>query len=118
MMTLEQIREDRNLVNEIDWEMTPEEAVRLYLEWGNNWAGGRYVIRSPRDVSHYFVLYTWGERPVIYLVRRSSEEAVELAEIYLPEDLEERCHKEYRGLQGVFALEGELKDWLEAELNV
>jgi hypothetical protein len=41
---------NRNLVNAIDWDMTPEEAVRLYLEWGNNWARGNYVIRSKGDV--------------------------------------------------------------------
>ncbi|MCF8105380.1 MAG: hypothetical protein K9K64_07855 [Desulfohalobiaceae bacterium] len=116
-MTLEQIRKDRNLIDDIDWEMTPEEAVRLYLEWGNNWAGGSYVIRSPRDVSHYFVLNTWGERPIVYLIRRSSEEAVELAEFHLPDELERRCNKEYKGLKGVFALEGEYRDWLESELR-
>ena len=37
MMNLEDIKKDMRLVNEIDWQMTPEEAVRLYLEWGNNW---------------------------------------------------------------------------------
>lgn len=36
MMTLEDIRNDFDLLNNIDWKMTPEEAVRLYLEWGNN----------------------------------------------------------------------------------
>jgi hypothetical protein len=33
MMTLEDIRNNRALVNSIDWSMTPEEAVTLYLEW-------------------------------------------------------------------------------------
>ena len=29
-----------------NWDMTPEELVRLYLEWGNNWAkGDGYVMR-------------------------------------------------------------------------
>jgi hypothetical protein len=46
MMNLEEIKGNADLVNSIDWEMTPEEAVRLYLEWGNNWARGNYVIRS------------------------------------------------------------------------
>ena len=69
-------------------EMTPEEAVRLYLEWGNNWARGNYVIRSRDDVSHYFVVNTWKEKPVIFFIRRNSEEAVELARIKMPEKLE------------------------------
>ncbi len=37
MMQLEDIRDNEDLLNAIDWDMTPEEAVRLYLEWGNNW---------------------------------------------------------------------------------
>ncbi len=49
MMQLENIRDNEDLLNAIDWDMTPEEAVRLYLEWGNNWAGGNYVIRSMDD---------------------------------------------------------------------
>jgi len=36
MMNLKEIKEDKSLLNAIDWDMTPEEAVRLYLEWGNN----------------------------------------------------------------------------------
>jgi hypothetical protein len=55
--------------------MTPEEAVRLYLEWGNNWARGNYVIRSKNDETCYFAVSTWKEPPVIYLIRRNSEEA-------------------------------------------
>ncbi len=49
MMHLEEIKKNRALLNEIDWDMTPEEAVRLYLEWGNNWVRGNYVIRSKND---------------------------------------------------------------------
>jgi len=89
-MQLNEIKGDRDLLNSIDWEMTPEEAVRLYLEWGNNWARGNYVIRSKNDVSHYFVVNTWGAKPIIYFIRRNSDEAVELAEITMPERLKER----------------------------
>ncbi len=118
MLTLEEIKRNKDLINEIDWEMTPEEAVRLYLEWGNNWASGNYVIRSPEDVSHYFVLNTWDDRPKVYLVKRNSEKAEEIAEFYLPENLENQCQREYGKLKGVFALEGEIKEWLKSELEL
>ena len=87
MTGLNDIKNDMNLVNNIDWEMTPEDAVKLYLEWGNNWVSGNYVIRSKDDVSHYFVINTWKGDPVIYLVRRNSDEAQNLAEIRMPSDL-------------------------------
>ena len=71
MMILNDIKNNQDLINSIDWDMTPEEAVRLYLEWGNNWAGGNYVIRSKEDETIYFVVNTWKESPVIYLIRRN-----------------------------------------------
>ena len=40
MLTLEELKNERDIIDDINWEMTPEEAVRLYLEWGNNWARG------------------------------------------------------------------------------
>lgn len=116
MMSLDEIRKNVNLVNTIDWEMTPEEAIRLYLEWGNNWAGGNYVIRSSKDVATYFVVNTWKSTPVIYLIRRNSEEAVELAEIDMPEDLKERYLKKNGHLKGVYPIEGEVKEWLKGQL--
>ena len=113
MMNLEDIKHDTQLMNEIDWQMTPEEAVRLYLEWGNNWAGGNYVIRSKDDVSHYFVVNTWQQQPVIYFIRRNSDEAVELAKIDMPPDVKNHYLKENGTHKGVFAVDGEVKQWLK-----
>lgn len=118
MMNLEEIKRDRDLVNCIDWEMTPEEAVRLYLEWGNNWARGNYVIRSKDDVSHYFVINTWKDEPVIYFIRRNSDEAVELAKIKMPADLKKRFLHSQGRHKGVWALEDEVKSWLKNKLDV
>lgn len=118
MMNLEEIKRNRDLVNSIDWEMTPEEAVRLYLEWGNNWARGNYVIRSKDDVSHYFVVNTWKDEPVIYFIRRNSDEAVELAKINMPAELKKPFMHSQGRHKGVWALEDDLKTWLKDRLNV
>jgi hypothetical protein len=114
MKNLEEIKGNKELVNSIDWDMTPEEAVRLYLEWGNNWSHSNYVIKSKDDITHYFVLNTWDKKPVIYLVRRNSEEASELAEIYLPDDLVDDFFKKKKG---VYAVEGEIREWLMEQLD-
>jgi hypothetical protein len=116
MLELSEIRNDRHLINAIDWDMTPEEAVRLYLEWGNNWARGNYVIRSKDDVSHYFVVNTWRGFPVIYLVKRNSEEAVDLAKFEMPEELKARFMDSIGHNKGVYAVEGEVRDWLQNQL--
>jgi len=114
MLTLEELKKDSELVDSIDWEMTPEEAVRLYLEWGNNWArGDGYVIRSKSDYTVYFIANCWSKPYYIYLIRRNSEEAVELAKFELPERfIHPTCE-----LKGVYALEGELREWLKGELK-
>ena len=115
MMTLEELKQNRDLVDSINWEMTPEEAVRLYLEWGNNWArGDGYVIRSKSDYTTYFVVNCWSKPYCIYLVRRNSDEALELAKFELPKQFE----KPVCELKGVYALDGDLKQWLKKELAV
>ena len=48
MMGLEQLRQHREIVDVIDWDMTPEEAVTRYLEWGNNWSHGKNFVRPTK----------------------------------------------------------------------
>lgn len=117
IMGLEKLRTRPDLVDQIDWEMTPEEAVRLYLEWGNNWASGNYVIRSRHDVTHYLVVYTWEDPPVIYLIRRNCEEARELARIEMPGWLSRRFLEEMGFNKGIYPVRGEVRQWLEGQLQ-
>jgi hypothetical protein len=118
MMGLEELKKDDELVDSIDWSMTPEEAVRLYLEWGNNWSGGYSMVRTKDDSIHYFVLNTWYESPMIYFVKRDYEGAVELAEIELPENFKSQQKYDIPVAKGVFAVDGELQLWLKNELDV
>lgn len=98
----------------IDWDMTPAEAVTLYLEWGNNgWKDRRQPVRSKTDTTTYFLIDTWGPEPVIRLVHRNSEEAVELAEIGLPKELADRYFAEYGRAKGVYGVTDEIRGWLE-----
>ena len=116
MTPLDKIKQNPALIDAIDWEMTPEEAVRLYLEWGNNWASGNYVIRSKSDEAVYFAVSTWKDPPVVYLIRRTSEDAKEVATIRMPAAIEKQYTKENGGLKGVYAVEGIVKEWLQKEL--
>lgn len=102
----------------IDWDMTPEDAIVMYLEWGNNWLRGeRNPVRSKNEVSHYFVLSTWGDVPVVTLVRRSSEGSEELAELPVPEELKGHVRDETGMIKGVFGVTPQLRSWLELELS-
>lgn len=118
LKTIDEIKHDTDLLDAIDWEMTPEEAVRLYLEWGNNWANGNYVIRSKKDESIYFTVSTWKEPPVVYLIRRNSDEARDIARIELPERIKQQFMHENGNNKGVYSIEGPIKEWLRNELAV
>jgi hypothetical protein len=101
----------------IDWDMTPEEAVTMYLEWGNNWRKGeRTPVRSKHDESYYFVLNTWDEQPRISLLRRNSEEVEELLNLAVPQSLQTVVNKEVGKLRGVHPITPEIRNWLEQEM--
>ena len=118
MLGLKELKKNRDLINEIDWEITPEQAVILCLEWGNNnCTNGRYAIRSKNDVSHYFVVNTWGKNPKIFLVKRNSDEAKELAEFEMPEDVKKKFMDHTGNLKGVYSIKGDVKIWLQNELE-
>ena len=115
MLTLAELKNQPDLLDDINWDMTPEEAVRLYLEWGNNWArGDGYVIRSPDDYTTYFVVNCWHRPYTIYLIRRNSDKAEELAKFDLPAEFE----KDVCELKGVYALDDDVKTWLKSELGL
>ena len=117
MERLEDISNQLDIINSIDWDMTPEEAVTLYLEWGNNWSHGKHLIRSKEDVSFYFVVNTWTDPPMIYLIRRNSDEATEIAGIELPEPLRHGFLESVGHNRGVYAPSEELMDWLKSHLE-
>lgn len=101
----------------IDWDMTPEEAVTMYLEWGNNWRKGeRAPVRSKHDESYYFVLNTWEDRPQISLLRRNSEQVEELVNLDVPQALEENVRKHFGSLRGVHPITKEMRNWLETQM--
>jgi len=94
MMSLEQLRENRRLVNQIDWQMTPEKAVEMYLEWGTGWVRGHDFVASANDESVYFVVYDWEQVPRATLIRRTVAGAEELAAVEVPSDLFEASWRE------------------------
>ncbi|MGM0665650.1 MAG: DVU0772 family protein [Thermodesulfobacteriota bacterium] len=115
-MELHEIRNNRNLVEAIDWDMTPEEAIVLYLEWGNNWSHGR-MIKSKDDASHYFVITSWEDPPQVLFIRRNTEGADELARIELPDTVRKRFLKSISHNKGVWGLTEEVRSWLEDALQ-
>lgn len=105
-------------MSNIDWDLTPEQAVTMYLEWGNNdWKAEYPPVRSKDDVSLYFVLDNWGDEPIIRLVRRNSENAEDLFAMPLPTELRAAYYEQNGNLRGISAPTPAIKAWLKKELG-
>lgn len=120
MMNLEELRADRNLVNQIDWNMTPEKAVEMYLEWGTGWIRGNDFVSYAGQESVYFVLFDWEVAPPqVTLIRRSMHGADEIAKLEVPEELFRKAWQEDGIRPGgtVHSLNLDLKKWLCAMIN-
>ncbi len=118
-MGLEELRQRRDIIDKIDWEMTPEKAVDMYLEWGAGWTRGNDFVRSGEDESYYFVIYDWESPPQVTLLRRDSKEVEELAKIPVDEELFFRSIEEggKKAGVGVYNPTKELKKWLSEVLS-
>jgi len=120
MLNLNELKEDRKLVNEIDWRMTPDKAIEMYLEWGSGWTRGHDFVSSSDQESVYFVLYDWEKDPTqVTLLRRNIEEAIEIAKVEVPTDLFYEAAREdgYRAGVGVHPLNQPLKEWLNEAIH-
>lgn len=106
----------KNIPYDIDWNLTPEHAVTMYLEWGNNdWNAEYPPVRSKEDYSTYFVVDTWKSTPLVRLVRRNSEAAEDVLTFPLPENLYGEFRQEYGQLKGIFAPTAGIKQWLQEQ---
>ncbi len=117
--SIEELKSKREFINRIDWTMTPEKAIDMYLEWGAGWTRGNEFARTGDDESIYFVIYDWEDPPGVTLIRRNSKEVEEIAKIEAPRDLIKASIEEAgrRPGVGVYPLNHALKEWLSNALD-
>ena len=113
MMKIRELKENRKLVNSVDWTMTPEKAIEMYLEWGTSWSRGNDFVSSNDQESFYFVVYDW-LAPQVTLIRRTAEGAEEILSIPVPKKLFQQAVQEdgHNPGVGVHALNLPLKKWV------
>lgn len=114
MLTWADVKADRALVAEIDWEMTPALAFEVFqLKSAEAW---RY---RGLDQAVYFYLSTWRGENRVYLVRRSLKETETLAEVPAPAELVAARVAEAAGQdnpRGQLPVGEAIAAWLRAEL--
>lgn len=117
-MKLGEIKKNYDLINSVNWDMTPEEAIALHLEWGPLRDQSYYFSRENDNETVYFVINTWKKPPILTLVRRVGFESEELGNFRLPKRLENEFMSGIGKYKGVYAVEGKVRDWLKKELEV
>jgi hypothetical protein len=117
MKNFKDIKRDINLINSIDWDILPEEAVGRHLEWGAGWAARNFHVSTSQGETIHFTINTWDDPPVIHLIKRSGFDTEIIATINIPEKLRKRFLKTIGNNKGIYAPEGEIKRWLKSELE-
>lgn len=101
------------LQNEIQWEMTPEEAIALHLEWGPLRNQAYYNSRDSENETIYFIINTWKSEPQLQLVKRKGFDMETIGKFKLPRRLQEF----YGGLKGVFTPDKATIVWIKDQLK-
>jgi len=116
MRAWDEVRQDRELIAAIDWEMTPALAFEVFqLKSAEAWR------HRGLDQAVYFYLSTWRGENRVYLVRRSLKESEELAAAPAPAGLVAARVAEAAGQdnpRGQLAVGPAIMAWLRAELGV
>ncbi len=116
MLDLNELKARKDIVNQIDWDITPQEAFETYqIKSINAWKQ-----RSLPDL-YYFLIYVYKSVSQVLLVKRSLKDSEEIAEIAVPESLVSACVTAQGGDQaphGQYFLDDAVRTWLQKELNV
>lgn len=120
MWGLEELKAHREIIDEIDLDMTPEKAVETYLEWGTGWSRKDDFVRYAGQESFYFVIYDWEHPPRVTLLRRNMEGVEEIAQVEAPPELIRGAVNDAgrKPGVGVYALNEPLKEWLRELLGI
>jgi hypothetical protein len=103
---------------DIDWEMTPEDAVQMHLEQDDS-HGHVFLpaVARPEDSSRYFVVDTCYDPPVIRLQERSRTVLNALLVFPVPEALRPVVRRRLGNERGTFAPPPEILAWLRETLD-
>ncbi len=115
MANYEKLKNDLNFVNDINWDILPEEAVGKHLEWGAGWAARNFDVSGSTGVTIHFTINTWDDPPEIHLLRRTGFDTEIIARIPIPEKYKKEFLESIGNKKGIYAPEGKIKRWLKSE---
>ena len=98
------------VINSIDWEMTPDLTFGTFESWG-----GRERVINNGERIYYFFVDNWGDDPKLCLMERGVKHARIVAEIDAPQHLVRDCVKkqgEAAFFERSYAIDNDIQKWL------
>lgn len=96
--------------NDTDWDTSPEEAIAMFLEWGQL-RNQKYYIDSS-DYVIFFTVQTWQE-PMLFLSKISTASIDIIGKFQFPTEFVRGIYKH----KGTYELSDELKEWVKKEIE-
>ena len=116
MLDLTELKTRKDIINQIDWDITPQEAFETYqIKSINAWKK-----RSLPDL-YYFLIYVYKGQAKVLLIKRSLKDSEEIADIAVPESLVSACVASQGGDQaphGQYFLDEPIRSWIKKELGL
>ncbi|MBU2547720.1 MAG: hypothetical protein KKB20_04865 [Proteobacteria bacterium] len=111
-----ELKNDREVLRRIDWDLTPQEAYEAYqLKSINAW---KY--RSLPETL-YFCIFVWQGHSRLMLIKRSLKQSEEITEVPAPADLMAAALARQGGddpPHGQYAIDEPIRDWLQGEMGL
>lgn len=115
MLTLEELKKNPEILQNIDWELNPQEAFEAYqVKSVDSWKH-----RHLPEVFHFY-LNLWKGEAKIFLMRRSLKSAEDVAEIPVPPEMVAACLKKRVGerkVSGQYPIDDAIRDWIRSQLG-
>jgi hypothetical protein len=115
MLTMDELKGSREILDRIDWDMSPQMAFEAYqVKSIDAWKH-----RGLDEVYHFYI-DVWKGRARVLLMRRSLKNAEDVVELPVPHDLVSACLERQVGARpdsGQYPIDEAIGDWLRRELS-
>jgi hypothetical protein len=116
MLTFDELKNRRDILESVDWNLTPQEAFQAYqIKSIDAW---KY--RSLPDV-YYFHISVWQNEAKVVLVKRTIKDSEEIAVLPVPDDLVTASLPHQAGKpipHGQYPMDQGIQAWLKKALNL
>lgn len=116
MLTLDELKQESDILSQIDWELDPQGAFEAYQVKSKESWKYRHL-----PVVYHFYIDVWKGEAKVFLMRRDLKTAEDVAEIPVPDSLVNTCLNKQAGGKvpsGQYPVDDSIRDWIISELQL